>query len=779
MGFTVTTNDWKKTACILCYANCGLEVQTEGRKITKVKGDKEHPRSAGYVCQKAARITYYQNDSQRLSSPLRRRADGSFEAIDWDTAGEEIAAKMLALRDKYGPRSLGHYGGGGQGNHSGGGYGIMMMRALGATEFYSSIAQEKSGRFWVNGRMFGAQNCNHTVQAEQADLLIVVGGSMWQAQCEPGARTHLKEAAKASDRKVIVVDPVRTRDAELADLHLQIKPGTDTYLFGAMLKLLLERDGFDRAFIGAHSEDWHEVEPHIAAIPADEWIDHTGLDKKDVVGAVQMIIDAKAMTLRTELGIEMGRNSTLNSYLGNLLFLATGNFARPGTHAIHTWLQPLIGNSKGARSLVTGMEEIVGVYPPNRFAAEVLSENPERLRAMLIDSSNPANTAANTHATEAALKALELLVVVDVAMTETAMLADYVLPAASQYEKWEFTYFTFSFPENYFHLRAPLFEPLPGTRVEAEIYADLARRMALLPDENTVSELRELASCDRAAFSQALRTTLSENRVFGAVAPLILYLTLGKSLANGAASAAILWPACHRTAARNTKAVQRALETDRTGAALGETLFDTILNSPSGTPFTYNEFDDVWDHIAYPDRKIRLHVPEMISWLNALDPSADVQDENYPFIVSLGQRRQYNANQIIRTPKWRDKDYDGTLRIHPIDLSKIGAEDGGWITIETRTGQLTARAEQDETLQVGYATLPHGYGMTYPLLNGEGVCIGPRINQLSASDDCDPIGATPYHKNVAARLRRASEDEIGMCEITSAKVQAYINAETA
>lgn len=770
---------WKKTACILCYANCGLEVQTEGRKITKVKGDKQHARSAGYVCQKASRIAYYQNDEQRLSSPLRRKPDGSFEEISWDTAYDEITQKMLSVRESYGPRSLGHYGGGGQGNHSGGGYGIMLMRALGATDFYSSIAQEKSGRFWVNGRMFGSQNCNHTMQAEDADLLFVLGGSIWQAQCEPHARTHLKESSKADNKKIIVVDPVRTKDAEFADLHLQIKPGTDTYLLGAMLKLLSEAEGFDSAFIAEHTEGWEDVAEHIAAIPAAQWIAHTGLVTEDVERAVQMIIDASAMTLRSELGIEMGRNSTLNSYLGNLLFLATGHFGRPGTHGIHTWLQPLIGNSKGARSLVTNMEEIMGVYPPNRFAEEVLSDSPDRLRAMLIDSSNPANSAANSVATEDALKALELLVVVDVAMTETAALADYVLPAASQYEKWEFTYFTFSFPKNYFHLRPPVMEPLEGTRVEGEIYSDLAKRFGLLPDDAVLENLRELARTDRAAFASAFQSLLSENRAYSTIAPLILYLTIGKSLDNGAASAAILWPACHRIARRSGAAVQRAINSDLSGPALGEALFETILNSPSGTKFTENEFDDVWSLIAYSDQKIRLHVPEMIEWLNTLDPAADIQDPDYPFVVSLGQRRQYNANQIIRTPTWRSKEVDGTLRMHPNDLVGIGASDGGWVTVETKTGQLTARAEADDTLRVGYATLPHGYGMTYPLKNGERVSIGPRINTLSASDNCDPIGATPYHKSVPAKLRAASDDEAGMSEELSSKVHAFVAAESA
>ena len=771
--------NWKKTACILCYANCGLDVQTEGRKITKVKGDKEHPRSSGYVCQKASRIAYYQNDAERLSSPLRRKADGSFEEISWESAYSEITQKMLAVRETYGGRSLGHYGGGGQGNHSGGGYGIMLMRALGATDFYSSIAQEKSGRFWVNGRMFGAQNCNHTMQAEDADLLFVLGGSIWQAQCEPHARTHLKESSKADDKKIIVVDPVRTKDAEFADLHLQIKPGTDTYLLGAMLKLLSLADGFDSTFIAEHTEGWDDVAEHIADIPAEEWIAHTGLAQADVERAVQMIIDANAMTMRTELGIEMGRNSTLNSYLGNLLFLATGHFGRPGTHGIHTWLQPLIGNSKGARSLVTNMEESMGVYPPNRFAQEILSDNPDRLRAILIDSSNPANSAANSIATEEALKALDLLVVVDVAMTETATLADYVLPAASQYEKWEFTYFTFSFPKNYFHLRAPLMEPLEGTRVEGDIYSDLAKSFGLMPEDSVLDELRELARTDRAAFALRFQTLLKEEAGYGTIAPLILYMTIGKSLENGAASAAILWPACHRTAARNEAAVQRAINSGEKGSALGEALFETILNSPSGTAFTENEFNDVWSLIAYPDQKIRLHVPEMIEWLNTLDPASDVQDPEYPFVVSLGQRRQYNANQIIRTPTWRSKEVDGTLRMHPDDLTGIGAIDGGWVTIETHTGQLTARAEADDTLRTGYATLPHGYGMTYPLQNGERVSIGPRINTLSASDNCDPIGATPYHKSVPAKLRAASEDEAGMSEEISSKVRAFVTAQSA
>src|SRR3954452_21453530 len=128
----MTSADWKTTACSLCYVNCGLEVQTEGRLITRVRGDKAAPHTAGYLCQKAQRLTFYGHPNERLTTPLRRRPDGTHEAIDWDTALDEIAGRLHALRDadrEAGrPSSFAYYGGGGQGNHSGGAYGTGLLK---------------------------------------------------------------------------------------------------------------------------------------------------------------------------------------------------------------------------------------------------------------------------------------------------------------------------------------------------------------------------------------------------------------------------------------------------------------------------------------------------------------------------------------------------------------------------------------------------------------------------------------------------------------------------
>jgi anaerobic selenocysteine-containing dehydrogenase len=108
---TADTAAWRKSACILCENNCGIQIQTDGRRFTKIRGDKEHVATAGYTCNKALRLDHYQNGGARLPTPLRREPDGSFTPIDWDTAIREIAARLKTVRDTHGGESIFFYGG--------------------------------------------------------------------------------------------------------------------------------------------------------------------------------------------------------------------------------------------------------------------------------------------------------------------------------------------------------------------------------------------------------------------------------------------------------------------------------------------------------------------------------------------------------------------------------------------------------------------------------------------------------------------------------------------
>ncbi|HUR73502.1 MAG TPA: molybdopterin-dependent oxidoreductase [Sporichthya sp.] len=765
--------DWKHTACSLCYVNCGLEVQLEGRIISRVRGDKAHPHTAGYLCQKAQRLTFYGRPAERLTTPLRRRPDGTHEAVSWDTALSEIASRLHALRDADRaagrPGSLAYYGGGGQGNHSGGAYGTTLLKWMGSTRYFSALSQEKTGDFWVNGKMFGSQVCHTSEGVDECDLLVVIGCNPWLAHGFRNARHVLNEIKNDPDRRLVVIDPRRTETAEMADLHLALRPGTDAYLLAALIARILERGGHDAAWIAEHTEGFPEVAAAFASVPVAEWVAHAEVAMADVDALIEMILSARAMSVRVELGIQQGRNSTLNSYLEKLLYLLTGNFGRAGTNGLHSWLQPLWANSKEQHSEITGIEYIGGLLPPNTLAEEICTDHPNRVRALWVESGNPANTVADTAAVEAAIRACELSVVVDVAYTETAALADYVLPAASQHEKWEYTLFTFEWPTNYFHVRRPLFEPLEGTLPESEIYARLYEHLGVLPDAAVLEELTDIARTEPKRLLRRAAEVMAEHPGLADIVPVLMYRTLGTTLPDGAAHVAPLWLACQRAATTMTVPVQRALGTDATGFALGQALFDQALNSPSGFAFSRHEPEEVWDLVRA--ERIQLAVPELLDWLARLDPAADQPDPEYPFSLLNGQRRSHNANQILRAPAWRKTDPDGALRIHPVDLGDLGVEPGDWVAVITATGRLVARAEADDSMRRGQVALPHGFGMSHPDGNGARVTNGPRINQITAALDRDPIAGTPHHKDVRVRLERADPDEASAAEDSSTRVR--------
>ncbi len=770
---------WKSTACILCYVNCGLEVQTEGRAITRVRGDRGNARSQGYLCQKAQRLSWYGDHADRLTTPLRRRADGTHEPIAWETAFTEIAARLNGLRAEHGGDAFAFYGGGGQGNHLGGAYFAALAGALGTTKHFNALSQEKTGDFWVNGRLFGDQLCHTAEDIEHTELLVVLGCNPWMAHGFQAARNAVNEIKKAPGRRMIVIDPRRTEVADVADLHLQLRPGTDAFLLSAILAIILQRRGEATDFLAAHTVGFPEVRDALRRVSVDAWIAHAGVARAAVERAVDMILAAGSMVVRVELGIQQSRHSTLNSYLEKLLYLVTGHFGRRGCNGLHTWLQPLFRSSRGERSPVTGQEIIGGLLPTNRFADEVLTDDPRRVRAVWVDSNNPANTAADTRRFERAFRALELSVVVDVAYTETAALADYVLPASGQYEKWEGTLFTFEWPRNFFHLRAPLFEPLPGTLPEPEIYTRLLRAMGDLPPQEDLAELVALAAEQRGAMMKRAMEMFGENPRLVPIAAVLLYATLGPSLPDGAAAAAPLWAACHRTVMEHTRAVQRALDTTLAPPALGEALFAKVLASRSGFVFTAHEHDEIFQLVKHDDGKLHLAIPELLDWLGRLDPTADAADPAYPFTLVAGQRRMHNANQIFRDPGWRKSDHDGALRVHPDDVAALGGQDGGWMEVATKTGRLVTRVEADASMRRGLVALPHGYGQSYPDGQGGRIVDGPRLNLITAHDDCDPIAATPYHKNVAVRLTPVVGAEADDAETRSRRVRALAAASAA
>ena len=749
-------SEWKSTACILCECNCGIEVQLggdNGRQLVRVRGDDAHPSSEGYACEKAARLDFYQNGPHRLTKPLRRRVDGTFEEIDWDTAIREVAARFATVRDAHGGESILYYGGGGQGNHLPGAYGRATRRVLGSRFRSSALAQEKTGEFWVANRMIGGYTRGDFAHCEVA---LFIGKNPWVSHGIPRARLTLREIARDPKRCLIAIDPRLSETAELADIHLRVRPGADAFLLAALVAVIVQEDLVAHEWLAAHAEGATEVLPHFALLSVAEYCAKCGITEDLVRLAARRIAKAESVASFEDLGVQMNRHSTLVSYLHKLLILLTGNFGKKGAAYLPSAIMPLASGGEGGagaakRTPVTGARIIGGLMPCNAIPDEILTDHPKRFRALLVESANPAHSLADSVRMREALAALDLVVVIDVAMSETARLADYVLPVASQFEKAEATFFNFEFPDNYFHLRRALMQPLPGLFAEAELHARLVEALGALPQE-PIAMLRAAWKQGRREFrAKFFELSLANPGLMG-IAPVVLFRAIGDLLPEGYAEAAAVWGLCQVAAQRQAKSLARAGFTGSSPDA-ADALFDALLAQKSAVVFSVDEWEECFARVERQIGRIQLAIPELFEELDALQTeTAPLPSSEYPFVLSAGERRPYTANTILRDPDWRRKDRAGALRINPDDARRVGVVDGGRVRVTTRRGSAEAVVETTDQMLPGHVSLPNGLGVDFPGREGVPVSTGVAANELTRGVDRDWLAGTPWHKHTPARI---------------------------
>ena len=762
---TAETDGWKKSACIICSINCGLEIKTEDGHITKIKGDKDNPVSQGYICEKSQRMDFYQNGADRIDSPKRRKSDGTYENIDWDTAIREIAEKFKAIKAQHGGDSILYYGGGSQGNHLGGTYADSTIKALGIQYRSNALAQEKTGEGWVQGKMAGAPVHG---DFEHCEVAVFLGKNPWQSHGFARTRVILREIQNDPNRAMIVIDPRLSETAKMADFHLAVKPGTDAWCLSALSAILVQENLVAKAWLDEHTTGYAAVEAAMQKIDITQYAKVCGVDESLLRSAARRIASAKSVSMIEDLGVQMSLHSTLNSYLNRLVWLLTGNYAKKGANNAFA---PFLNLSNSTRSTVkksstgqpttprkwthspvTNAKVIMGLIPCNVIPDEILTEHPKRFRAMFIESANPVHSLADSQRMRQALRALDCSVVIDVAMTETARQADYVLPASSQFEKAEATFFNLEFPRNGFHLRHPHLPPRTGTLTEAEIHARLMEAMGEL-DHSHYSFLSVAARLGLTAFGLAFAWKSTRDKKVARYAPVILYRTLGPSLPANLAPAATLW-GISQIYVRTQAAAAKGAGFGGPSLIAGNRLFDAILNSPSGVIFGVSQYSDSWNAVKLPDHKINLNIKEMLNELATIDSKLPHHRPDYPFILSADERRAETSQTSIRNPGWMKKGEFGVLRIHPQDAAELGCAEGDWVQVKTQRGAAQATIELTNELQRGYVSLPNGHGLDYPDANGALARRGVSVNELTNTFDRDPFAGTPWHKYVPVHLER-------------------------
>jgi anaerobic selenocysteine-containing dehydrogenase len=759
------------TVCVLCSHNCGLRVDVADGKITEIRADESSPITHGYICNKGFAIKHYVEHAQRVEHPLKRRADGSFERISWQQAIGEIAARLSDIRDKHSPRSIGLVGIGGQANHMDAPYGLTFLSALGSKRWFNAFAQEKTQHFLVGQWMFDAPpSVFFHPDIEHTDYLIVMGSNPKISNRGHNATDTFKALAANPKQKLVVLDPRETETTRSADRHLKVKPGSDAYVLLGMAAAIVSSEGLaDARFIEERTVGFETLRKALAAVDIDEMARRAGIGTADLLQLAREFAEADSAAIMFDLAIEHNLFSTLTSYLIQTLSVLTGNAGKRGGNVFLEALTPPEHSPKRhaepERALASGIPAIsamggYGMFSPTLVPEEIMLDHPERLRALIVEGANPLLSYSDTQRWLEAREKLDLLVVIEPAMTETAEIADYVLPAPVGYEKWEIAGFPRGYPEIFVQLRPPVVPGPPEALPEPEIYVRLAEAMHLVPPppENLFALAEHALEADGAA----AYLTESMTAASGSQAALLFwgYRTLGPHLPSPALTA--VWAQVHANAFTRTDAIVRTLgeEWRQKGPfAIAAELHRRILAHPEGVEIGKADTEKCLDVIiGFDDKKIRLAPPPMIDEIGRAAVTDRPTDPEYPFVLAAGLRTMWTANTIQRDPSWRKgRGPHCALNLCPSDADALGVSNGDRVRLITRRGSLELPAAVDKRLQPGHVWVPNGFGARYPKDGtGELEPAGVNLNFLTAVEDRDPFTGCPQHKYTLCRVEKCA-----------------------
>jgi len=739
---------WHKTGCVLCAQNCGLEVLVEENRMVRVKPDKENPRSQGYACRKGLNVMYHQHQAERLTHPLKRE-NNEFKRISWEQAFDEIAEKLRSIVDRHGPRCFAYMGGGGQGCHFEAAFGVRLMRGLGSHYHYNALGQELTGSYWVWGRVVGRQNLIVGADHHNTDLLLAIGWNGMMSHQMPQARRFLSKLSKDPQRQLVVIDPRLSETAKIADIHLPIRPGTDALLTRAMIAVILQEGWEDTGYIQQHVSGFDTIKPLFADFDARSAVKVCQLDFNQVRDLCRLLTTRK-WSMHYDLGVMMNRHSTATTYLHAVLLGICGRICVPGGNCIPGALMPIATHSderdeRTWRTVATGFPAIAGVFPPNVVPEEIMSDHPERLRALIVGQSNPLRSYADTTAYEEAFKKLDLLVTAELAMTETAAISDYVLPARSAYESWDGTFFPWTYPEIFFQMRRPVIAP-EGEQLEVgQIYTAIAKRLGMVPQ--VPDSLREAAKGPRPGFAMEIMKFAGDNPKDMACLPFVLAETLGQEL--GSAHLAALWGLLMTAPKFFQENAARAGFTK--SPMMGDAIFNAILDHPEGLWIGCLDPEEQMGRIRTEDGRVQLHIPELVDWVESIDAARETQalesEAEFPFVLIAGRHMDTNANTLMRNPAWNEGRRACTLSMHPTDAAKMNLIDGQTVKAATEAGEVEVELEVTDQIRPGLVMIPHGFGLCY-----QEQVFGANVNRLTRSTHRDKLAGTPLHRYVPCRV---------------------------
>jgi thiosulfate reductase/polysulfide reductase chain A len=463
----------RRSYCGLCHPRCGTLLHIEDGRIVKVTGDPDHPVTRGAICERGKLMPDHVHHPARLNYPLKRkskRGEGQWQKISWDQALDEVAAKLSGLRDQYGAETLAFTHGTKRTYHWDGRRFFNLFGSPNACGVNNiCMCPSYATDFATYGGM-----CWGEVMA--AKLVVVWGSGPFNSN-PVGLYPHILRAQKQG-AKIMVIDPRRTKEAEMADLWLQIRPGTDAALMLGWLRLIIEENLYDRDFVNQWTVGFDDLKPVVEPYTLEKVSEITMIPADLIAESARMYATIKPAAVPFGYGLDkQGINATQCARGRAILRAITGNLEVPGGETFsyagdigkirnedHLELNEMLSSEQRAKQLYgpypffgfPGWEQTFAAnqklpagYCPPPLADRVCLANaptvfdaaitgkPYPIKAMITLANNPMLAFPNSKRVYDALKSLDLYVVMDYYLTPSAALADYVFPASSTVEQPE------------------------------------------------------------------------------------------------------------------------------------------------------------------------------------------------------------------------------------------------------------------------------------------------------------------------------------------------------
>ena len=478
-----------RTTCSYCGVGCNLETSVKDGKVVAIDTPKETEVNAGHTCIKGRYAFGFYDHPDRLRSPLIKR-NGKFEEASWDDAYEYIKQKLEKIKNESGPDAIAGISSARCTNEENYVFQKMIRAAIGTNNIDCCARICHSPTAWGMQQTFGTGAAtNSTEDIYHADLFLVIGANPTNAHPVTGAK--IKQQVMKG-KKLIVLDPITTDIAKLADYHIRLRPGTNVAVLNMMLYYIVKGNLLNKEFVENRTEGFEEFLNHINGLDIDHLASVAGVDKQLVKEAAIAYATAKNSMEFHGLGVTEHEQGSKTVMLIADLAMITGNIGRRGVG-----VNPLRGqnNVQGAADMGCQPHQGAGYFPvadkkiqdfytekygavhptkaglkiPEIFDAAINKE----VKGLWIIGEDIVQTDPNSAHVIKAMESLDLLVVQEIFMSETAKLADVVLPGTTFLEKDG----TFTNTERRVQRVNKAAEPLPGTKPDGVIVTEMMQKL--------------------------------------------------------------------------------------------------------------------------------------------------------------------------------------------------------------------------------------------------------------------------------------------------------------